>query len=85
MCVACATPKMVIGAPGGAGHEKFSDQDGSTCAWIQFSRRIQICIGKFEILTVSPDMASSMLVAMKKNWFGYIIATISKYIKVSFG
>ena len=48
--------------PGG-GLEMFSDWDDLTCVWTGFSRRIHIWIGKFEILTVAPDMARSMIVA----------------------
>jgi len=48
--------------PGG-GLEMFSNLNDLTCVWTGFSRRIHILIGKFEILTVAPDMARSMIVA----------------------
>jgi hypothetical protein len=53
-------PKWRRGAPG-AGPATSSDLDDSTCTWTHFSRGFQIRAGKFEILTVAPDMDKSVM------------------------
>jgi hypothetical protein len=65
--LACRTRYIQNGdrAPG-AGGVTSSDWDHSTCIWTQFLRRFWICGGKFEILTVAPNMDKSVMDIGKK-------------------